>query len=561
MASNQYGFDFLRSEHTLSDKPPELQNVHIASTSMDEDDNEPPPAIAAAVATKPDGEKQYDVIQFLKAHRSSGDLPPSIIYKATGIDLEETDESVAKLLSNNEKIRVVQVPDPENPSIMLSHYAYQAKYNDLRTRDQLLAQINRCKNGVKLSHLNDSYDGADKDLKALITAGDVIAIHNPEDKDKILFPRGDVFLVELDGIITVPDPPTDSIHPETTTTASSSSTPPLTDTNNATNENSTNDENKDGSNDNTNNEQAKAEEHKKRQLADIYIVDTDVDPRKQIRRGEAVCIGGQWFRISSAVNEGVPLEEQPIRAQAPLSVTSLSDLSSRNLVNGYIRPFQEKKIPLDGALSATARENLRQAREAREKLHKLAGGRSASAGCASKLLSSQAHSANPKTLAASFSSSMGGHGVIGGGMSRKRPSSLHNKASNVAQARKDAEAAHRVASDPPLALYTHARRHGCTKRVREMFLKTTSQVPMDDEKLRDLMIEHKLLEPGEKWKQPKMPKKANVDNDGKPKKKRYYERKNQRMTNVHLLGTEIGAALAEAAERQKQGKAVGDGGM
>ena len=54
---------------------------------------------------------------------------------------------------------------------------------------------------------------------------------------------------------------------------------------------------------------------------------------------------------------------------------------------------------------------------------------------------------------------------------------------------------------------------------------------------------------------------ANVDNDGKPKKRRYYERKNQRMTNTHLEGTEIGAVLARATEKQKQGKSVGDGGM
>jgi len=54
---------------------------------------------------------------------------------------------------------------------------------------------------------------------------------------------------------------------------------------------------------------------------------------------------------------------------------------------------------------------------------------------------------------------------------------------------------------------------------------------------------------------------TNVDNDGKPKKRRYYERKNQRMTNTHLDGTVEGAILALALEQQKQGKSVGDGGM
>ena len=54
---------------------------------------------------------------------------------------------------------------------------------------------------------------------------------------------------------------------------------------------------------------------------------------------------------------------------------------------------------------------------------------------------------------------------------------------------------------------------------------------------------------------------ANLDNDGKPKKRRYYERKNQRMTNTHLDNTPEGAVLALALEQQKQGKSVGDGGM
>jgi hypothetical protein len=33
------------------------------------------------------------------------------------------------------------------------------------------------------------------------------------------------------------------------------------------------------------------------------------------------------------------------------------------------------------------------------------------------------------------------------------------------------------------------------------------------------------------------------------------------MTNIHLDGTAMGAALLRAQEKQKQGDAVGDGGM
>jgi hypothetical protein len=165
-------------------------------------------ALAASVAHKPDLEKQFDVIHFLQAYRSAGCLAPSVIYQRTGIDLQEDDTSVAQMLQHNQKILVEHVPDPKNPSLMIATYAYyhQAKYNHVRNRTTLLAQINCCKNGVaRCADLEDAYDGVEDDLDALIMAGDVLAIDNSEDKDKILFPRGEAFLVELDGIITVPD--------------------------------------------------------------------------------------------------------------------------------------------------------------------------------------------------------------------------------------------------------------------------------------------------------------------------------------------------------------------
>ena len=121
--------------------------------------------------------------------------------------------------------------------------------------------------------------------------------------------------------------------------------------------------------------------------------------------------------------------------------------------------------------------------------------------------------------------------------------------------------AQQAASNPFLSQYAHARRHGCTKDIRELYLATRSKVPDSDHALRELMIKHKLLEPNEQLRRARLQKKANVDNDGKPKKRRYYERKNQRMTNTHLEGTEIGAVLRRATERQQQGETVGDGGM
>jgi hypothetical protein len=524
--SNKYAFDFLRNEHTLggadAPRPASSTNSPGAAAQIET-------VSAESVAHKPDLEKQADILRFLKAHRSAGYLPPSIIYRGTGIDLDEADESVAKLLEQNPKISVEQVPDPENPQIMLSTYAYQSRFNHVRDRASLLAQINRSKYGVDKKHLADCYDEALDHIKGLITGGECIAVANSEDKTSILFPRGETFLVELDGILTM-------------------------------GENATNNE--------TGPHQPYSSDPAVRQVLlrkrRVVVLDTDVDPQKQMRRGEAICIGGEWFRISSAVRAGVTLEEQPQRAQAPNTVTSLTGLSKRNELDGYLRPFTEKTIPVDKPLSAPAKENLEKAQEARKRLHKLVGGRGHSTGAASQILSNLAHSSNPTTLAASFASSSSGQGIG----HRKRPTARDNikggsgsNATNLEQAKRDAKAVQEAASDPNVPLYTHARRHGVTKDVREMYLKTRDLVPKDEKELYNILVQHKLLEPGEAWRRPKLAKKADVDNDGKKKKRRYYERKNQRMTNTHLVGTKVGALLADAAEKQKLGKSVGDGGM
>lgn len=529
-ATNSYGFDFLKKEHTLGgvDAPRAALSKPIEPTIST------PVVSAESVAHKPDLEKQADILRFLKAHRSAGYLPPAVIYKGTGIDLAENDESVAQLLEGNPKISIENVPDPENPSVMLATYAYQSKYNHVRDRATLLAQVNRSKYGVDMKDLHDCYDGVEDDISALIAAGDIIAIHNTEDKTMVFFPRGESFLVELDGIVTIGE---NCANGEVGYSGPTSYRPHLSDDEVV---------------------RAALERNRQRQRSNIVCLDTDVDPRLQIRRGEAVCVGGQWFRVSSAVRPG-SLADQPARAQAPLSVTSLQDLSRKNDVE-YIRPFDQKTIPIDRQLPAQGKENLEKAKMARLRLQKFAGGRGHSSSVSSQLLSSLAHAANPSTLANSFASAVaGGHGA---GSSRKRPNALKSGGNvSAEQVRKTAKAAQEAASDPNLSLYSHARRHGCTKDVRQMYLATRSRVPTDEKELYQLLVEHKLLEPGEAWRRPKLPKKSNVDNDGKPKKRRYYERKNQRMTNIHLIDTEIGAVLADAAEKIKQGKQVGDGGM
>ncbi len=561
--SNVYGLDFLRTEHNLPSEGDAAATTTTSVTPAFPRSNSSSIAVIPDVTHKSDLEKQSDVLIFLRQHRSSGCLPPSVIYKSLGIDLSDggVDWAVANMLANNPKVNVEEVPDPENPSLSIMHYGYRAKFSTVRDRATLLAQINRCKHGVKWSDLTDAYDDVERDLQKLLTGGEILGVNNPEERDKVLFPRGDHFLVELDGCVTV-DLPEIPVEPE------------------------------------DKNDLARMDAYKQELLrvkhmrqAASHLIKIDVNPRTQIRRGEAVRVGNEWFRVSSAVREGVSLDNQPPRAQAPPSVVSMKDLSKKNEVDGYVRRFDQHTLPLDGSLSGEVGiANLQSAKKARERLHAIAGGeggshRGVSGGASATLLSSVATEKNSSMLAGVFAKSIAasfgmagsrGPSAVGGrkrptamikrpgegGPGRRGPLGTKGKAAPDAEAVKRAvEDAKQAASDPFLS-YSHAVRHGCTKDVRDMYLETLDLVPTSEVDLHKALLENKLIEPGEKIvRNVSLRRKANLDNDGKPKKRRYYERKNMRRTNTHLDGTDIGAMLAVAAERQSQGKEVGDGGM
>eukprot|EP00532_Pseudo-nitzschia_australis_P002285 CAMPEP_0168197272 /NCGR_PEP_ID=MMETSP0139_2-20121125/21042_1 /TAXON_ID=44445 /ORGANISM="Pseudo-nitzschia australis, Strain 10249 10 AB" /LENGTH=582 /DNA_ID=CAMNT_0008121665 /DNA_START=230 /DNA_END=1978 /DNA_ORIENTATION=+ len=581
--SNVYALDFLRQEHVLdevgSGRNSRYSSSHHKNSNNDDDDDDDRDtidieALAAAAANKPDLEKQHDIMNFLKAHRSAGMMSPTVIFQRTGIDLEE-DTKVAQMLMNNNKINVETVPDPENPVLTIDTYAYQATYNHVRDRKTLLAQINTSKDGVLMKELEDSYDTVQDDLDALICAGDVLGLFNTERKDKVLFPRGEPFLVELDGILTIP---AEKKHQKENhdaigtgngngngvagTIGAATSTSTSTANGAAKTEPTASNSSANGNASAAPDDASSLSKEKNTALSlaarPVYCVETDSNPVTQIRRGEAVQIGGTWFRVSSDVKGHS--KNQPVRARAPLSVVARRDiaLSKNNKLDGFMQPFTSRVLPADAPLPPSAIENLRKAKEAREKLLKLAHGIRAG-GASSQLLGTNAHSSNPVALA----STLGTTHALG---SRRRPQAGSGVgAASSASARAAAQEAmaklKEAALDPYLSLYSHPRRHGCTKDVRELYLGTRSKVPDMDNKLRDELVEHKLLDPGEEMRRVRLQKRSNVDNDGKPKKRRYYERKNQRMTNTHLEGTEIGSLLKKATEKQQQGQAVGDGGM
>ena len=536
--ANQYGFDFLKTEHLDESAAAVREDSFVGSmppgSPMGDLSTED---LALAARNKPDLEKQFDVLHFLKEHRDRGPLAPDFIYKRTGIDLE-VETNVASMLQNNPKVNVERLPDPENPALNIPHYSFQATYPNIKDRATLLAQINREFNGVAMRDLLDSYESVATDIQALITAGDIIAMDNTEDKDKILFPRGESFLVELDGSLSI-------MHREKKENPAETANNPTMQT-----ETGTTDLTTQSSNNDTTEPPAPI-----RPPPEVVTVETDVDPRPQIRRGEAIFVGGQWFRVSSAVKAGVSLAEQPVRAQAPLTVAMRADLKfhKKNEADGYIRPFDSKTLPLDGPLNETAQDNITKARQARDLLVKLTHGRSG--GVKDQLLGSHAHASNPTLLATSLA------GNTAASSKRRRPTSNKSVTATAKTHHVSKEELEKAASDPYLSMYRHARRHGCTKDVREMYLETRSLVPESDQELKALLVKHKLMDPDEQLRPKRLAKASNVDDQGKPKKRRYYERKNQRWTNTHLEGTEIGAALARAQEKQKQGQSVGDGGM
>ena len=607
MSTNAYGFDFLRSEHRL---PPGGQGgqgeqvgaaaAAAAAAAIPNTPPSPPLPVPAHQHVKSDLEAQYDVLQFLSGHRTSGCLPPSVIAKATAVHLDpsspryRSSAGVAALLARNPKVRTEMIPDPENPTLLLPTYGYRARFAHVTDRAGLLAQVNRCPCGVGLRDLQDSYGGALRDAAALVAAGEVLAVANPEDRDRVLFPRGEAFLVELDGIAGMgaadrhrdelvganrelqkwrleaqeaqeaeaedgignsqgknaedtctrtctstcskgaakPEEKSKEngaggggciINPNASTdgTGDATCTPTCTPTPTCTAATADAETEKcrleeEQRSHRINAAIARVQEARRRLERSAQLLSTDVDPLPQIRRGEAIQVGGTWFRVSSAIREGVPLEDQPARAQAPPSVVMMRDLSKKNDAEGYVHSFAERVIPLDGRPPTEAAENLRKAKAARERLHKVAGsiksakksggGTSSrvgvSGGASSQLLSSHAGAANPESLAAAFVSSFkaaaktaaggpGGRmpgGAPGPGAVWKRtvaisgrpsaaaaaggPSASSSNSSNgdksegrkriVTEMVQDAKEA---AMDSSLH-YIHARRHGCTKDVR-----------------------------------------------------------------------------------------------
>jgi hypothetical protein len=127
-----------------------------------------------------------------------------VIHKALGIDLSDNglDHAVVAMVSNNPKVIIEVVPDPENPSLGMNTFGCQAKFSSVKDRGMLLAQINWMKSGVRWNDLVDAYNDVEHDMQGLLKSGKILGVANAKEKDRILFPRGESFLIKMDGCVT-----------------------------------------------------------------------------------------------------------------------------------------------------------------------------------------------------------------------------------------------------------------------------------------------------------------------------------------------------------------------
>ncbi|RHY57904.1 hypothetical protein DYB26_009634 [Aphanomyces astaci] len=224
------------------------------------------------------------VLEYLNSIANHAAVTVPQIYQKTGIvciDLASPGEyEVCERVRNNPKVRIEG-----------DKFAYKAKF-DIKTRADVLRQLNRVRSisrhrlismsysltssssfpqspeGIPFRDLKDCYKNVEDDLRDLTRIGTVICIRNTEDGNDVYYPRGGQFLVELSGSGLV--------------------------------------------------------EH------GCFIVATKEDITSEIRRGDAVKVGDQWFRVSAAPKTGGG-SSQPQTFMAGMTSKSVSSVRDLNL--------------------------------------------------------------------------------------------------------------------------------------------------------------------------------------------------------------------------------------
>ncbi|EGZ23905.1 hypothetical protein PHYSODRAFT_325079 [Phytophthora sojae] len=183
-----------------------------------------------------------------------------------------------------------------NPKVRVQgdQYAYQAKY-DIKNRMQLLKILDRIPEGMPIEDLIDCYVGVEDDLKELTRTGEIICLKNADKGAEVYYSRGPAFLVDLSGVATVE--------------------------------------------------------------AGSYLAHSSQEITGEIRRGDALRIGDNWFRVSAAVKSSSTTRPAPFAGMATKSVSSTRDPNVSKKIK-YMFKFDKDHLPLDVPFPDAKRRNI-----------------------------------------------------------------------------------------------------------------------------------------------------------------------------------------------------------
>ncbi len=141
---------------------------------------------------------QATVLNYLKNRTVRTPVTAMEIESETGVALMGKDAAVMELLRANPKVEIHN----ENDDDKHVTFEFFAKYN-VSNKQELLFLVNRCTSGVSNSELQDLYLNCMEDMKEAIQSGEVIAVKHKEHNTVLLYPRGEKFLTELGGTVSV----------------------------------------------------------------------------------------------------------------------------------------------------------------------------------------------------------------------------------------------------------------------------------------------------------------------------------------------------------------------
>uniref|UniRef100_A0AAV1TAD9 TFIIE beta domain-containing protein n=1 Tax=Peronospora matthiolae TaxID=2874970 RepID=A0AAV1TAD9_9STRA len=238
--------------------------------------------VDASLVPKNDGAKVYKILEYLRKVPMHKAVSVVDVFKHTGVDLS-MDDQVEQRLKNNPKVR-----------LQGDQYAYQAKY-DIKDRMQLLKILDRIPEGMPIEDLIDCYVGVEEDLKELTRTGETICVKNADKGAEVYYSRGQTFLVDLSGVVTVE--------------------------------------------------------------AGSYLTHSSQDTTEEIRRGDAFRVGDNWFRVSAAVRSSSTTRPAPFAGMVTKSVSSTRDLNISKKIK-YMFKFDKDHLPLDVPFPDAKRRNV-----------------------------------------------------------------------------------------------------------------------------------------------------------------------------------------------------------